>query len=121
MDPLKKSQKKAKALTVLVGGPTREGESPGLGHVVDPEDSSEGSSVGAVALEERGGRDEDEDEDEDESLALGQEDKSELEDPDEYGERLVDGGGQEVTGEAGVVSHLTLFFFFLSLRFEPRS
>ena len=92
----------------MLGGLTREGDSLGLGHMVDSEDISEGSSVSTAALQERGGegkgkgKGKGEGEGEEESVALEREGKSKLEDPDKYGELLVDESGQQETGEADV-------------------
>lgn len=86
----------------MVGGLTREGDSRGLAYAVNPEDYSDNSSVSAAALEESEREREVEEGVEWESVASDQEDESEFEDPDEFGEPLVDEGGQEETREAGV-------------------
>lgn len=76
---------------------TGEGEKSGPGHEVDSEDGSDDSSVNPLALEGRGGGCDGE------SVACDWEGGSEPEDPDEYGERLVDEeSAQEEVEEANV-------------------
>ncbi|KAG9084396.1 hypothetical protein FS749_005263 [Ceratobasidium sp. UAMH 11750] len=64
------------------------------------EDGSENSSVSAQAEEATGGNS-CEDEDEGEASVSEEEDKDEYDDPDAYGERLVDGGDEEEREERG--------------------
>lgn len=64
----------------------REGENPGQSHEVDFEDRSDSSSIDALLV------DEGEEESDGDSAALDPEGEMEMENPDEYGERLVDIG-----------------------------
>jgi hypothetical protein len=74
----------------------RDGEEPSLSHEVDFKDNSSSSSVDVPVIREG------EDESDGDSVALDQEGEVEFEDPDEYGERLVDKEGtEEEVEEAG--------------------